>query len=149
MNYVCGEWILKLSFDFEPIYIYIYTYIHTYTHIYIYVYIHIYIYRCKYGVNVVKEKVLTTGQWRSWLGVCLPRSHLGLTKSRTVWLTPGGAKTDASSAGYSGNQRHSALEHDNLMTWKRFLHYWTFLRGIHRPLVDSPHKGPYQHKQVV
>ena len=23
-----------------------------------------------------------------------------------------------------------------------FLHYWPFVRGIHRSLVDSPHKGP-------
>ena len=32
--------------------------------------------------------------------------------------------------------------HDDAMTWKRFPHYWTFVKGIHRPSVDSPHKGP-------
>ena len=26
------------------------------------------------------------------------------------------------------------------MTWKRFQHYWPFVRGIHRSPVDSPHK---------
>ena len=28
------------------------------------------------------------------------------------------------------------------MTWKWFLHYWPFVRGIHQWLVDSLHKGP-------
>ena len=26
------------------------------------------------------------------------------------------------------------------MTWNSFPHYWTFVRGIHQLLVDSPHK---------
>ena len=29
------------------------------------------------------------------------------------------------------------------MAWKRVLHYWPFVRGIHRSPVDSPHKGPF------
>ena len=32
--------------------------------------------------------------------------------------------------------------HYDVMTWKRFLHYWPFVRGIHRWPVDSHHKGP-------
>ena len=28
-----------------------------------------------------------------------------------------------------------------MMTWKCSPHYWSFVRGIHRWLVDSPHKG--------
>ena len=32
--------------------------------------------------------------------------------------------------------------HDDVMIWKCFPHYWPFVRGIHRSLVDSPHKGP-------
>ena len=31
--------------------------------------------------------------------------------------------------------------HDDIMTWKWFLHCWPFVRGIHQSLVDSPHKG--------
>ena len=27
------------------------------------------------------------------------------------------------------------------MKWKHFLHYWPFVRGIHRWPVNSPHKG--------
>ena len=30
----------------------------------------------------------------------------------------------------------------NITTWKRFLYYWPFARGIHRWPVDSPRKGP-------
>ena len=29
-----------------------------------------------------------------------------------------------------------------MMTWKHFLYYWSFVRGIHRSLVDPPPKGP-------
>ena len=31
--------------------------------------------------------------------------------------------------------------HVDYMTWKHFLHYWHFVRGIHQSLVDSRHKG--------
>ena len=34
------------------------------------------------------------------------------------------------------------LTHNDVMTWKCFLHYWPFVWGIHRSPVDSPHKGP-------
>ena len=32
--------------------------------------------------------------------------------------------------------------HSYVMTWKHLLYYWPFVRGIHRPPVDSPHEGP-------
>ena len=32
--------------------------------------------------------------------------------------------------------------HDDVMTWKCFLHYSPFVRRNHRSLVDSLHKGP-------
>ena len=32
--------------------------------------------------------------------------------------------------------------HDDVMTGKRFQHYWPFVRGIQQSLVVSPHKGP-------
>ena len=32
--------------------------------------------------------------------------------------------------------------HDDVMTWKCFLHYWPFERGIYLSSEDSPHKGP-------
>ena len=31
--------------------------------------------------------------------------------------------------------------HDDVIKWKHFPRYWPFVRGIHRPPVNSPHKG--------
>ena len=36
------------------------------------------------------------------------------------------------------------LWHDDIIKWKIFLHYWPFVRGIHRSPVDSPHKGQWR-----
>ena len=33
--------------------------------------------------------------------------------------------------------------HDDVIKWKHFLHYWLFVRGIHRSPVNSPHKGQW------
>ena len=33
--------------------------------------------------------------------------------------------------------------HDNVINWKHFLRYWSFVRGIHQSQVDSPHKGQW------
>ena len=30
--------------------------------------------------------------------------------------------------------------HNHFMTWKHFPNHWLFVRGLHRSLVDSPHK---------
>ena len=34
--------------------------------------------------------------------------------------------------------------HDDVIKWKHFLRYWPFVRGIHRSLVNSPHKGQWR-----
>ena len=34
--------------------------------------------------------------------------------------------------------------HDVDIKWKHFLRYWSFVRGIHRSPVDSPHKGRWR-----
>ena len=33
--------------------------------------------------------------------------------------------------------------HDDVIKWKHFPRYWPFVRGIHRSLVNSPHKGQW------
>ena len=33
--------------------------------------------------------------------------------------------------------------HDDVITWKQFLRYWPFLRGIHWSPVNFPHKGQW------
>ena len=37
----------------------------------------------------------------------------------------------------------SDFEHDDVIEWRHFLHYWPFVRGIHRSPVDSPHKSQW------
>ena len=37
-----------------------------------------------------------------------------------------------------------ACFHDDVIKWKHFLRYWTFVRGIHRSPVNSPHKGQWR-----
>ena len=36
------------------------------------------------------------------------------------------------------------LQHDDVIKWKHFPRYWPFARGIHRPPVNSPHKGQWR-----
>ena len=35
-------------------------------------------------------------------------------------------------------------DHDDVIKWKHFSHYWPFVREIHRSLVNSPHKGQWR-----
>ena len=34
--------------------------------------------------------------------------------------------------------------HDDVIKWKHFPRYWSFVRGIHRSPVDFPHKGQWR-----
>ena len=34
--------------------------------------------------------------------------------------------------------------HDDVIKWKQSPRYWSFVRGIHRSLVNSPHKGQWR-----
>ena len=34
--------------------------------------------------------------------------------------------------------------HDDVIEWKHFPRHWLFVRGIHRSLVNSPHKGQWR-----
>ena len=36
------------------------------------------------------------------------------------------------------------LHHDDVIKWKRFPRNWSFVRGIHRSPVNSPHKGQWR-----
>ena len=35
------------------------------------------------------------------------------------------------------------MVHDGIIKWKHFPRYWSFVRGIHRSPVNSPHKGQW------
>ena len=34
--------------------------------------------------------------------------------------------------------------HDDVIKWRHFPRYWSFVRGIHRSTVNSPHKGQWR-----
>ena len=40
--------------------------------------------------------------------------------------------------------RGPCLHHDDVIKWKHFPLYWSFVRGIHRSPVNSPHKGQWR-----
>ena len=40
--------------------------------------------------------------------------------------------------------RDSLVSHDDVIKWKHFPRNWPFVRGIHRPPVNSPHKGQWR-----
>ena len=49
------------------------------------------------------------------------------------------------SAGSRYHDRSSKIfNHDDVIKWKHFPRYWPFVRGIHRPPVNSPHKGQWR-----
>ena len=37
-----------------------------------------------------------------------------------------------------------SASHDDVIKWKHFPHYWPFVRGVHRSLLDYPHKGHWR-----
>ena len=44
------------------------------------------------------------------------------------------------------NEHHPCRvqNHDDVIKWKHFPRYWPFVRGIHRPPVNSLHKGQWR-----
>ena len=39
------------------------------------------------------------------------------------------------------DESHAVESHDDVIKWKHFPRYWSFVRGIHRSPANSPHKG--------
>ena len=46
--------------------------------------------------------------------------------------------------GTNGFPPQLTSNHDDVIKWKYFPRYWTFVRGIHRSPVNSPHKGQWR-----
>ena len=40
--------------------------------------------------------------------------------------------------------KDAARNHNDVIKWKHFPRYWSFVRGIHRSPVNSPHKGQWR-----
>ena len=45
---------------------------------------------------------------------------------------------------YNEPKETTQINHDKVIKWKHFPRYWTFVRGIHRSPVNSPHKGQWR-----
>ena len=41
-------------------------------------------------------------------------------------------------------ETHAGLSYDDVIKWKHFPRNWSFVRGIHRSPVNSPHKGQWR-----
>ena len=41
-------------------------------------------------------------------------------------------------------ERFNTVPHDDVIKWKHFPRYWTFVRRIHRSPVNFPHKGQWR-----
>ena len=39
---------------------------------------------------------------------------------------------------------YSGADHDDVIEWKHFMLYWSFVWGIHWSMVNSPHKGQWR-----
>ena len=68
-----------------------------------------------------------------WLPIHVVRP-VGIRVNQIPWTT-----RERQTGMETGIQR--ICRHDDAIGWKYFPRYWPFLRGIHRSLVDSPHKG--------
>ena len=68
----------------------------------------------------------------------------GITWSRLYPVLISKVNVDYSNRHDGVNKWKHFLRHDDVNKWKHFPRYSSFVRGIHRSLVDSPHKGQWR-----
>ena len=83
-------------------------------------------------------RILLPGQWSVsvWPG----------SSSRSHWTMETclpGPKIDHNESLPQGLPSYWLL-HDDVIKWKYFPHYWPFVQGIHRSLMNSPHRGQWR-----
>ena len=74
--------------------------------------------------TVCSAKNDTKQQHSTWLALCV--GNLTVT------------------GGFLLNRVSNAGSHDDVIKWNHFPRYWPFVWGIHRSLVNSPHKGQWR-----
>ena len=73
-----------------------------------------------------------------WSFLCVQKRNLIIRKWRIIFIWR---------STFHVSQRSCTVilrntrKHDDIIIWKHFPRYWTFVRGIHRSPVDSPHKA--------
>ena len=75
-------------------------------------------------------------------------SHTNLMSEHKVWAHLQNRSTDMNDL-YLMMERQAGVPlnhhyHDDIIKWKHFPCNWPFVRGIHQPPVDSPHKGQWR-----
>ena len=68
-------------------------------------------------------------EWCKWENVLTPTKSKQIKKN--VWIK-------------FFNLLFSLKDHDDVIKWEHFPHYWPFVWGMHRSPVNSPHKGQWR-----
>ena len=70
-------------------------------------------------------------------GECQNTSLLINQLVQVIWLGPARYRNQCWPSHNGFN-----IQHDDVIEWEHFPRYWSLVRGIHRRLVNSLHKGP-------
>ena len=118
-------------------------------YIYIYLKFHTWYYILKWfwGLNETQSNISIVNHTLhvTWVRACLSDTR----SSRTIRINPlllvgwcaDLTHRDSSTITTSRTKIH---EHDVVIKWKHFPRHWPFVRGIHRPPVNSPQKGQWR-----
>ena len=77
--------------------------------------------------------------YRLWL-----KSYWNAILWSTLWKEMLGFRPNLPSVFKPVQGLPDTINHDDVIKWKHFPRYWTFVRGIHRGPVNSPHKGQWR-----
>ena len=95
------------------------------------------------------------------MSLCFPKTKCSYRSYHRVWsrqrcqwcrwcISTGLWLPSGRGGGYVGASRplptwnNDRIHHDDVIKWKYFPRYWPFVRGNHRPSLDSPHKGQWR-----
>ena len=93
--------------------------------------------------NVEKSYEATWRHKKEWL-FCHCAVQLKSSWSHKFKCIPVRSKSVLSISVMAGQQQQISMFHDDVIEWKHFPLYWSFLRGIHRSPVNSHHKGQWR-----
>ena len=102
------------------------------------------------GTAFFKRKIHRILNGKQWPIFCTPSNVYGIhstnltpTGKHSITMPPCGASFEFSMRHWSHCSCTSDQWHDDVIKWKNFPRYWSFVRGIHRSPVNSPHKGQW------
>ena len=92
--------------------------------------------------NIIEKQMISVIQNVEWAHFPVSDSIIERTRSPYTWWRHD-MKTFLVSGRFPSQRDRNAdiWYHDDVIKWKHFPRYWPFMWGIHRSLVNSPHKG--------